>query len=157
MSEADIPTWILTAALVGVTLLVWRSTNKVAKATDKVADATASVAKIQIIPKISIISHNKVGSDDEHDHFEFILRNEGVGSAFNLIIEIFDKKGSTVLLPIQTLTVASGHRFTYNNVDKNAQMIRGKMKYTDYANNQYEKEFAYSIKDSKDDPTLIQV
>ena len=99
MAELDFFTWILTGALVFVTVLVWRATSHVAKATEKVAEVSRETTKIPIMPRISIINHNKLGEDEEYDHYEFILRNDGVGDSFDLKIE-HDRKAGSIAFPI---------------------------------------------------------
>ena len=147
MIEYDIPTWILTGALVGVTVLVWKATSHVARATEKVAEVTKETVRLTIMPKISVINHNKIDTDGDHDHYEFILRNDGVGDAFDLEITTLHKDSSDIFPIIRTLAAKGGSRFTNKNVDKDASVVNFRFSYRDYADNPYIKEFSYNIKE----------
>jgi len=145
MPEADIAIWVLTGALVGVTLLVWRATSNVAKATEKVAEATIQMSKTSIRPRPSIIYHKKVGEDDEHHHYQFIIRNQGLGDAFDVRIEIFDKKGSSCPVPIPRLRSNQRIGFKATNIERSKNPVKMKIKYKDLMDYPYSDEFEYDI------------
>lgn len=142
MSETDsvlqIFTVASTIAVAIATFLVW-------KATSKVADATKETTKLTIMPRISVINHSKQESDNEHDHYTFIFRNEGVGNAFDVKIEIKHKNGKSVFPVLNTFPVNAGHRVEDNSVDKDANEVEFKISYKDHADNQYLREFTYSL------------
>ena len=123
-----------------VTYLVYKATKGVAK-------ATKEIGKLSMMPRVIIIDHNKLGDDQEHDHYEFILRNNGKDNAFEVQIEIFHKNGSTVPQIIPMIAVNGGDRVTNKSVSKGAISINYKINYRDYADNLYTKEYSYNFKD----------
>ena len=146
MTETEIVLSVLTAALVGVTVLVWRATVKVANATEKVAEVTRETTKLGMMPRMSILFHTKLEGDTEHDHYEFTLKNEGVGDCFDLQFEIFNKTGSTVVPTIHSVGINATTRIIDRNVDRGAQTVKIKLNYRDYAENQYSKEILYDLR-----------
>lgn len=144
MVEYDPTLSILTAFLVISTSAVAFATFLVWKATKKMVDATKETMKLTIMPRISIISHNKINSDDKHDHYEFILRNEGVGDAFDVKVQTFHKERNPTF-SLGTVPVQSGARFSNKQVDRDATVIKYKISYSDTADNPYIKEFSYDL------------
>ncbi len=145
MVESDIPLWILTAALAGVTLLVWRATMKVAEATKQVAVATKEMTRTTVKPRPTIIHHQKKGEDAEHHHYQFIIKNLGIGDAFDVDIEVLDKSGSSHNPTIPRLKRNQSMAFNANNVHRSKDPITIKISYKDVMDYQYSETIEYDI------------
>jgi hypothetical protein len=145
MTEFDVILSIFTAALVGVTVLVWRATVNVANATKQVAVVTKETSKITIRPRPTIIHHQKAGEDQEHHHYNFIIKNQGLGDAFDVRIETIDKKGSQLQVPIPRLRREQSIGFKATNIERSKNPVKMKITYKDVMNNPYSDEFDYDI------------
>lgn len=145
MAETDLTLSALTGLLAISTIAVAIATFLVWRATSKVADVTKETTKLTIMPRISVIGHGKAGSDNDHDHYQFILRNEGVGNAFDVKIEISHNGGKTVFPILKTFPVNAGHHINDNSIDKDAKEAEFKISYKDHADNKYERKFTYSL------------
>ena len=140
MSEADIATWVLTGAVAVATFLVYRATKQV-------ATTTKEIGKLAIMPRVTIIGHNKIGTDETHDHYEFSLKNNGKENAFDVQIEILHKGGSTVPKTISVIGAAAADRVIDKSIDKDARSVNYKISYRDIADNPYTREYSYNIKE----------
>lgn len=141
----NLPTWILTGALVIVTILVWLATKKVAVATSQVANATKEMSKTTIKPRPTIIYHKQIGEDQEHHHYQFFVKNFGLGDALNVIIETVDKKGSAIQPTIPRLRSNQIITFKATNVERSKDPVTIKIKYNDVMDNPYTEQIDYDI------------
>ncbi|HSB83300.1 MAG TPA: hypothetical protein VLD64_02275 [Nitrosarchaeum sp.] len=140
MEPSDILTMIMSGAVAFATFLLWRATKQLSV-------TTKEIGKLTIMPKITIVNHNKVGDDEIHEHFEFSLKNDGVGNAFEIQIETFHKGGSTVHPTIHMIGVNAADRVTDNSVDKSDKTVRYKISYRDIADNSYTRHLLYDLED----------
>jgi len=135
---------IATIALAVATIFVYRATKATAKATAEVAKTSKEVGAYTIRPRISVVGHEKIGSDEQHDFYEFRFVNSGVGNAFDLQIMILHKEGFTISPITLSLGInASPPRVIDKSIDKDATEVKFKISYRDIADNPYVQEFVY--------------
>lgn len=148
MAEYDIPTLILTGAVALTTFFVYRATKAIAK-------ATTEVGAYSIRPRISVVGHTKIGSDDKHNFYEFRFLNNGVGNAFDLSISIFHTNGATLSPITSSLGInASPPRVIDKTIDKDTKGVKFKISYRDLADHPYVQEFYYSLDDDDNGYTI---
>jgi hypothetical protein len=150
MVESDPTLSILTIFLVISTSAVAFATFLVWKATKKMVKVTKEIASLPIMPRLSIVGHNKIGQDDQHDHYQFSFKNLGVGNAFDIQIESFHKEGSRGYPIVSDVGINAATSINNMSVDKNAKKVRFKISYRDYADNLYIRDFFYDFETGTD-------
>ncbi|WP_100182533.1 hypothetical protein [Candidatus Nitrosotenuis aquarius] len=127
------------------TVALYKATRNVVKATEQVSDATKEMSRTMIRPRPTTIHHSKIGEDDEHHHYQFIIKNFGIGDALNVKIEVLDKNGSAHQTPIPRLKKEQGMAFKATNIQKSKDPVTMKISYQDIMGFEYFETIEYNI------------